>query len=150
MLTVLHFLSSFYLARQESLLVTLLARGYPPQIAKSLNLFLPLRFFLLTYLWERPSWKATRKLSIQTLHEVIHYMQHFLVAREHRKEKRRKAKGADDEPEPVVEGDEVDEGSQERGHLISYCSLDYQRLFDMARFRMFKIRQTLKSELEDR
>lgn len=77
-------------------------------------------------------------------------MQHFLVAREHRKEKRRKAKAATNEPEPVVEGDEVDEANQDRGHLISYCSLDYQRFFDMARYRVYKMRQSLKSELEDR
>ncbi len=80
----------------------------------------------------------------------MHELQHFLVAREHRKEKRRKVKGAKEEPEPVIEGDEVDESNQDRGHLISYCSLDYQRFYDMARFRMHRMRQTLKSELEDR
>ena len=84
------------------------------------------------------------------VHKNALYMQHLLVAREHKKVKRRKAKGADAEPEPVVEGDEVDESNQDRGLLISYCSLDYQRFFDMARLRMFKIRQTLKSELEDK
>lgn len=75
-------------------------------------------------------------------------MQHFLVAREHRKEKKRKTKG--DSDQPVVEGDEVEENNEDRGHLISYCSLDYQRFFDMTRLRIYKMRQALKSELEDR
>lgn len=50
----------------------------------------------------------------------------------------------------MVEGENVEENNQDKGLLISYCSLDYQRVFDMARFRIHKMRQTLKSELEDR
>ena len=79
-------------------------------------------------------------------------MQHYLVAREHRKEKRgrRGRAGGNDEAEPSVEGDIVDEGSLDKGLLISYCSLDYQRIFDMARLRLYKMRQVLRAELEDR
>ena len=57
------------------------------------------------------------------------------MAREHRKEKRRK-KGQEAEEQDAVqiEGDVVDESMQDKGNLISYCSLDYQRFFDMARY----------------
>ena len=73
------------------------------------------------------------------------------MAREHRKEKRlRKGKASEADADAVGDGDVVDESNQDKGHLISYCSLDYQRILDMARFRLFKMRQTLKSELEDR
>jgi hypothetical protein len=77
-------------------------------------------------------------------------MQQYLLAREHRKEKRQR-KDKDGNPEvEAVESEALEEGAQERGNLISYCSLDYQRMFDMARWRLLKMRQSLKAELEDR
>lgn len=78
-------------------------------------------------------------------------MQHSLVAREHRKEKRRrKGQEAEEQNATEIEGDIVDESLQDRGNLISYCSLDYQRFFDMARLRVYKIHRRLKDELEDK
>ena len=79
-------------------------------------------------------------------------MQQYLVAREHRKEKRaRKDRAGNIIAEAVgADAGEEGEGLPERGNLISYCSLDYQRMFDMARWRLHKMRQSLKAELEDR
>ena len=73
------------------------------------------------------------------------------MAREHRKEKRlKKDKEAAKEAETLLHGDVVEESNEDRGLLISYCSIDYQRFYDMTRFRLHKIRQRLKEELEDR
>ena len=78
-------------------------------------------------------------------------MQHSLVAREHRKEKKRKADANGEAGNNTpADGDVVEESMQERGHVISYCSLDYQAIFDVTRFRLHKIRRKLKEELEDR
>lgn len=72
------------------------------------------------------------------------------MAREHRKEKRRKKDGEEKEVDGQIDGDVVEESNQDRGNLISYCSLDYQRFFDMARFRIHRIHRKLKEELEDK
>lgn len=79
-------------------------------------------------------------------------MQQYLVAREHRKEKRARKDRAGNVIAEAVGADAGEEGEAlpERGNLISYCSLDYQRMFDMARWRMHMMRQSLKAELEDR
>jgi len=79
-------------------------------------------------------------------------MQQYLVAREHRKEKRAQKDRAGNLIAEAVGADAAEEGKglPERGNLVSYCSLDYQRMFDMARWRLLKMRQSLKAELEDR
>ena len=77
-------------------------------------------------------------------------LQHYLVAREHRKEKKARKSKVEEVSEPPIQGDVVEENNEDRGLLISYCSLDYQRIFDMARLRLYKMRQALKSELDDR
>ena len=49
-----------------------------------------------------------------------------------------------------MQGDVVEENDQEKGNLISYCSVDYQRVYDMTRLRIHKMRRKLKEDLEDR
>lgn len=104
--------------------------------------------FAPPHLWFK-LFMTQQQVFLGTKSPMMGFLQHCILAREHRKQKKRKRERAGQESrESDEENDVVQENDQ--GFLLSYSSIDYQRTYDVTRLRIHKMRQTLKAELEDR
>ncbi|GKV23620.1 hypothetical protein SLEP1_g33326 [Rubroshorea leprosula] len=93
------------------------------------------------------------KLHLKQLRRILRFFEEEkLVTREHRKETAKGAKIYSAAVAATGDGQQTGKEGEEKIklHTHSYCCLDYAQIYDVVRYRLHRMKKTLKDKLEDK